>query len=63
MDNRVKKMNRYIKASYFHIASAKAHCDNFDKWIRRRLRMCLWKQWKRVKTRFHALGCTLMGCL
>ncbi len=22
-----------------------------DEWLRRRLRMCIWKSWKRVKTR------------
>nr|WP_246068184.1 group II intron maturase-specific domain-containing protein [Paenibacillus thermoaerophilus] len=28
-----------------------------DQWIRRRLRMCLWKPWKRVRTReLRALG-------
>ncbi|WP_200806944.1 group II intron maturase-specific domain-containing protein [Carboxydocella sp. ULO1] len=32
---------------YFHIASAKNHCKSLDRWIRRRLRICLWKQWKR----------------
>ena len=26
-----------------------------DKWIRRRLRACIWKQWKRVKTRLKNL--------
>ncbi|URZ00065.1 group II intron maturase-specific domain-containing protein [Clostridium felsineum] len=22
-----------------------------DKWLRRRIRMCYWKQWKKIKTR------------
>ncbi|HWI60397.1 MAG TPA: group II intron maturase-specific domain-containing protein [Symbiobacteriaceae bacterium] len=26
-----------------------------DEWIRSRLRMCLWKQWKRGKTRYREL--------
>nr|WP_242947948.1 hypothetical protein [Carboxydocella sp. ULO1] len=24
-------------------------------WLRRRLRMCVWKQWKRVRTRYREL--------
>jgi len=24
-------------------------------WIRRRLRMCLWKQWKKIRTKYHNL--------
>ncbi|MCY9517849.1 hypothetical protein M5W87_28160 [Paenibacillus apiarius] len=37
------------------MASAKTHCEKFDQWIRRRLRMCLWKQWKRIRTRIREL--------
>jgi RNA-directed DNA polymerase len=25
--------------------------STLDEWIRRRLRMCIWKQWRKVKTR------------
>lgn len=37
--------------NYFSIADIKTLCRELDKWIRRRLRMCMWKQWKRIKTR------------
>ncbi|WP_276326111.1 group II intron maturase-specific domain-containing protein, partial [Alicyclobacillus hesperidum] len=30
-------------------------CNRFDEWIRRRLRMCIWKQWKRARTRLREL--------
>ncbi|MFU1798790.1 group II intron maturase-specific domain-containing protein, partial [Paenibacillus azoreducens] len=40
---------------YFRLASAQKHYERLDKWIRRRLRMCLWKQWKRVRTRIREL--------
>ena len=30
----------------------KSHLARLDEWYRRRLRMVIWKQWKRVKTRF-----------
>src|SRR6185312_7528124 len=58
---------RYLMGwiGYFRIASAKSHCERFDQWIRRRLRMCLWKQWKRVRTRIRelrALGVPNWAC-
>lgn len=57
MEKRITGLNRYLMGwiGYFRLASAKNHCENFDKWIRRRLRMCLWKQWKRVRTRIREL--------
>ncbi|ANS73224.1 group II intron reverse transcriptase/maturase [Paenibacillus yonginensis] len=57
MENRIMQLNRYLIGwiGYFRIASAKSHCERFDQWIRRRLRMCLWKQWKRVGTRIREL--------
>lgn len=29
----------------------KGHVKRLDEWTRRRLRMCYWKQWKKIKTR------------
>jgi group II intron reverse transcriptase/maturase len=41
MEERISKLNRYLKVwiGYFRIASAKSHCERFDQWIRRRLRI------------------------
>lgn len=57
MEERIRQLNRYLMGwiGYFQIASAKQHCEKLDGWIRRRLRMCLWKQWKRIKTRLRNL--------
>ncbi len=57
MEERISKLNRYLMGwmGYFKIASAKGHCERLDQWIRRRLRMYLWKQWKRVRTRIREL--------
>ena len=57
MENRIKELNRYLMGwiGYFKLASVKTHCQSLDKWIRRRLRMCLWKQWKLPKTRLRNL--------
>lgn len=57
MEKRLGELNRYLMGwiGYFRLASAKTHCEQLDKWIRRRLRMCLWKQWKQPKTRLRNL--------
>ncbi|WP_334073196.1 group II intron reverse transcriptase/maturase [Paenibacillus sp. A14] len=57
MEERIDRLNRYMMGwiGYFRLAAAKSHCENFDKWIRRRLRMCLWKQWKLPRTRLRNL--------
>jgi len=67
MEGRITRLNRYLLGwlGYFRLASAKTHCERFDQWIRRRLRMCLWKQWKRVRTRIRelrALGVPEWAC-
>lgn len=40
---------------YFKMADMKTLLRDIDKWMRRRVRMCYWKQWKRVLTRFKML--------
>lgn len=37
--------------NYFRLAEVKTFAEDTDKWIRRRLRLILWKQWKRPWTR------------
>ncbi len=37
--------------NYFGIADAGKLMDELDMWTRRRLRACLWKQWKRIRTK------------
>ena len=38
--------------NYFKLADMKSVLSKIDGWYRRRLRMVIWKQWKRVRTRF-----------
>ncbi|MFO2551290.1 group II intron reverse transcriptase/maturase [Alicyclobacillus cycloheptanicus] len=54
---RIRQLNAYMMGwvAYFRLAQMKGHCERFDEWIRRRLRMCIWKQWKRVRTRYREL--------
>ena len=45
--------------NYFKLADLKSILLKVDEWYRRRLRSVIWKQWKRIKTRFtnlHRLG-------
>ena len=53
MQERIQKLNVYLKGwcGYFRIAETPSPFKSLDEWIRRRLRMCLLKQWKKPKTR------------
>ena len=48
-----QKLEEYIRGwvGYYHLANMKQLLLETDKWLRRRIRMCIWKSWKRVKTR------------
>ena len=51
---RKQKLEEYIGGGwvgYYHLANMKRFLMKTDEWLRRRLRMCIWKSWKRVKTR------------
>jgi len=37
--------------NYFHIADMEKVVEKLDQWIRRRIRMCYWKQWKKTRTK------------
>jgi RNA-directed DNA polymerase len=37
--------------NYFKLADMKMLLENVDEWYRRRLRMVIWKHWKRIRTR------------
>lgn len=40
---------------YFKLADMKTRLQTLDEWYRRRLRMCIWKCWKKTNTRFNNL--------
>jgi len=37
--------------NYFKLADMKSTLKTLDEWLRRRIRLCYWKQWKRIKTK------------
>ena len=50
-------LNPYLRGwiNYYRIADAKTILEQMDEWIRRRLRLILWRQWKRRWTRRNKL--------
>jgi hypothetical protein len=54
---RPKKLRQYIVGwvNYFKIADMKSLLKEVDQWMRRRIRMVIWKQWKNVSTKFNNL--------
>lgn len=57
MEYRIKKLNQYLMGwcGYFALADTPSVFRDIDKWIRRRLRMCMWKNWKKPKTKVRKL--------
>lgn len=53
----MEKVKVYIRGwlGYFGIASMKTTMQEWDKWLRRRIRMYIWKQWKNPRTRVNNL--------
>ncbi len=53
MESRLKKLNQFLVGwiNYFAVAKAMKKVSALESWIRRRLRACIWKQWKKVKTK------------
>ncbi|MCL5780480.1 MAG: hypothetical protein M1119_06105 [Firmicutes bacterium] len=53
MSNRIKKINTYIIGwiGYYRLADTRSVFQALDEWLRRRLRMCYLKQWKKPKTK------------
>ncbi|MCB2292645.1 group II intron reverse transcriptase/maturase [Clostridium algoriphilum] len=53
MELRAIKLRQVIVGwvNYFKLADMKSALKTLDEWLRRRIRLCYWKQWKRIKTR------------
>ena len=57
MAERLRRLSRYIMGwlGYYGLSEYKKPIAELDGWIRRRVRMCYWKQWKRRGTRIGRL--------
>lgn len=49
-----RELKQYVVGwvNYFKLADMKNFLKETDKWLRRRIRMFIWKRWKKVKTRY-----------
>lgn len=56
-EHRPKAVTWFVRGwvNYFKLADMKSLLESIDQWMRRRIRMVYWKQWKRVRTRFKML--------
>ncbi|MDU6040515.1 MAG: group II intron reverse transcriptase/maturase [Clostridium butyricum] len=57
MEYRLLKLNQIMRGwiNYYGIANARGKLMELDSWIRRRLRACIWKQWKKISTKHRNL--------
>jgi len=57
IESMYKKIKQLVVGwiNYFKMADMKSWMRNIDEWLRRRIRMCYWKQWKKVSTKFKNL--------
>jgi RNA-directed DNA polymerase len=57
MDYRFRKLAEYLRGwiNYFGISEYYRPIPEIDQWLRRRLRMCYFKQWRRARTKVREL--------
>jgi RNA-directed DNA polymerase len=57
MAYRIRQLNEYIRGwiQYFGLSQYYRPLPELDAWLRRRLRMCFWKQWRSVRTKVREL--------
>ena len=57
LDNRIKQINYLIRGwvNYFRIANMKSAITEIDEHLRTRIRVIIWKQWKKISRRQKAL--------
>ncbi len=57
MDYRLRKLAQYVQGwmGYFGISDYYRPIPELDQWLRRRIRMCYWKQWRKVRTKVRNL--------
>ena len=62
MDYRILRLSTYIRGwmNYFGLSEYYSPIPGLDSWLRRRMRMCFWKQWKRPRRRITEL--LKLGC-
>lgn len=57
LDYRLKKLRQTIQGwlNYYGLAKVKNKIAALDGWLRRRVRQCIWKTWKSIRTKMRSL--------
>jgi RNA-directed DNA polymerase len=57
MDYRLQKLGQYVRGwmGYFGVSQYYRPIPELDDWLRRRIRMCYWKQWRWCRTKIRHL--------
>jgi RNA-directed DNA polymerase len=57
MQRRYKELQQYLNGwvGYFRLVPIKSFFGEMDKWLRRRIRACYWKQWRKPQARVRKL--------
>ena len=57
MNERIQRLNQYLTGwiGYYALIDTPSAVERLEEWIRRRMRLCLWHQWKRIRTRIREL--------
>jgi RNA-directed DNA polymerase len=57
MEYRTGQLRKYVVGwfGYYGISEYYRPIPELDEWLRRRIRMCYWKQWRRVRTKVRNL--------
>jgi RNA-directed DNA polymerase len=57
METKIQRLSVYLRGwiNYYGIGNQYQQCVDLDHWIRRRIRMCYWKQWGRPRTKIRNL--------
>lgn len=68
MEFRLNKLGQYVRGwmGYFGISEYYTPIPELDEWIRRRMRMCYWKQWRWPRTKIKhllAMGVSLKSAI
>ncbi len=54
LDERIRKLNQLVRGwvNYYRIANMKNVLLQIDERLRTRIRVIIWKQWKKIRTRY-----------
>ena len=57
IEERIKCLNRYLTGwlGYYSLTEAKSILKKLTSWMRRRMRLCQWHNWKRIRTKYRNL--------